>query len=100
MFNDKMFELVKRGAYNCLRGKLLRSRLGGSHPAEGQARELCGRRVIPATGTSRSSWRMMINQGMTLHMSGTYLSAQGRYAAGTLEILHRIDEYSGRNGRH
>ncbi len=32
-------------------------------------------------------WRSMPNHGMTPHISGTSLSAQARYAAGTREIL-------------
>jgi formate dehydrogenase len=37
-------------------------------------------------------WRRMPNQGMTPHISGTSLSAQARYAAGTLEILQNFFE--------
>ena len=32
-------------------------------------------------------WRTMPHHGMTPHISGTSLSAQARYAAGTREIL-------------
>ena len=32
-------------------------------------------------------WRTMPNHGMTPHMSGSSLSAQARYSAGTREIL-------------
>lgn len=32
-------------------------------------------------------WRRMPHEGMTPHMSGSSLSAQARYAAGTREIL-------------
>jgi len=32
-------------------------------------------------------WRSMPHHGMTPHISGTSLSAQARYAAGTREIL-------------
>ena len=32
-------------------------------------------------------WRSMTHHGMTPHISGTSLSAQARYAAGTREIL-------------
>ena len=37
-------------------------------------------------------WRRMPHQGMTPHISGTSLSAQARYAAGTLEILQNFLE--------
>ena len=50
-------------------------------------------RAMPAMCGSRSRapsdhpWRTMPHHGMTPHISGTSLSAQARYAAGTREIL-------------
>ena len=44
----------------------------------------------PATEVRREAtnpWRTMPHHGMTPHISGTSLSAQARYAAGTREIL-------------
>ena len=57
------------------------------------ARERAARRATPATSGSRSRrrqshpWRTMPHHGMTPHISGSSLSAQARYAAGTREIL-------------
>ena len=42
---------------------------------------------IPQPAPKDHPWRTMPNNGMTPHMSGTSLSAQARYAAGTREIL-------------
>jgi formate dehydrogenase len=48
---------------------------------------------MPAMSGSRSRrpttirWRTMPYEGMTPHISGTWLSAQARYAVGTREIL-------------
>ena len=58
-----------------------------------RAGERAARRATPATSGSRSRppadhpWRTMPHHGMTPHISGTSLSAQARYAAGTREIL-------------
>ena len=42
---------------------------------------------FPEPAPQDHPWRTMPFNGMTPHMSGTSLSAQTRYAAGTLEIL-------------
>jgi len=41
----------------------------------------------PRAAPADHPWRTMPYNGMTPHISGTSLSAQARYAAGTLEIL-------------
>ncbi len=90
MFDDKMLSLTKRGAYliNTARGALCdrdRKSFGRCSPDKWLA--------TPATCGSRNPhpsihpWRTMPNQGMTPHISGSSLSGQARYAAGTLEIL-------------
>ena len=64
-------------------------------PRRGRARagERPACRAMRATSGSRSRrpsdhpWRTMPHHGMTPHTSGTSLSAQARYAAGTREIL-------------
>jgi formate dehydrogenase len=43
--------------------------------------------MVPAASASRSPWRTMPHNGMTPHISGSSLSAQSRFAAGTREIL-------------
>jgi len=42
---------------------------------------------FPQPAPNDHVWRTMPNHGMTPHTSGTSLSAQARYAAGTREIL-------------
>jgi formate dehydrogenase len=42
---------------------------------------------FPQPAPTDHSWRTMPHHGMTPHISGTSLSAQARYAAGTREIL-------------
>jgi formate dehydrogenase len=42
---------------------------------------------FPQPASKDHPWRTMPFNGMTPHISGTSLSAQARYAAGTLEIL-------------
>jgi formate dehydrogenase len=84
MINDETLKLFKRGAYlvNTARGKLcdrdaiVRALEGG---------QLAGYAGEPAPNDH--PWRTMPNNGMTPHISGTSLSAQARYAAGTREIL-------------
>lgn len=41
----------------------------------------------PQPAPSDHPWRTMPNHGMTPHISGSSLSAQARYAAGTREVL-------------
>jgi formate dehydrogenase len=48
---------------------------------------------IPSTAIAVFiEWRTMLYNGMTPHISGSSLSAQARYAAGTLEILQGFFE--------
>ena len=90
LFDDELIARMKRGAYliNTARGKIC----DRDAVARGAARAASWR-ATPATSGSRSRrpsdhpWRTMPHHGMTPHTSGTSLSAQARYAAGTREIL-------------
>ena len=62
-------------------------RRGRRGAGERPARRLRRRRLVPAAGAAGPPWRTMPHHGMTPHISGTSLSAQARYAAGTREIL-------------
>ncbi|MBB4097968.1 NAD-dependent formate dehydrogenase [Sphingomonas kyeonggiensis] len=89
MFNAEFLAGMKRGSYivNTARGKLfdrdaLVAALNSGHIA-GYAGDVWYPQPAPAD----HPWRAMPHNGMTPHTSGTSLSAQARYAAGTREIL-------------
>ncbi|PXV53319.1 formate dehydrogenase [Dyella jiangningensis] len=89
MFDDKMFALMKRGAYliNTARGALCDRDAVVRALESGQLAGYGGDVWFPQPAPIDHPWRRMPHQGMTPHISGTSLSAQARYAAGTLEIL-------------
>lgn len=89
MFDDKMLALVKRGAYviNTARGKLCDRDAIVRALESGTLAGYAGDVWFPQPAPVDHPWRRMPNQGMTPHISGSTLSAQARYAAGTLEIL-------------
>jgi len=88
-FNDRMFGLMKRGAYliNTARGKLVERDAVVRALESGQLAGYAGDVWFPQPAPKDHPWRTMPYNGMTPHISGTSLSAQARYAAGTLEIL-------------
>jgi formate dehydrogenase len=88
-FNDRMFSLMKRGAYliNTARGKLIERDAVVRALESGQLAGYAGDVWFPQPAPKDHPWRTMPFNGMTPHISGTSLSAQTRYAAGTLEIL-------------
>ena len=94
MFDDTMFALVKRGAYliNTARGALCDRDAVVRALESGQLAGYAGDVWYPQPAPIDHPWRRMPNQGMTPHISGTSLSAQARYAAGTLEILQNFFE--------
>src|SRR5271155_2752054 len=88
-FNDRMFAQMKRGAYliNTARGKLVERDAVVRALQSGQLAGYAGDVWFPQPAPKDHPWRTMPYNGMTPHISGTSLSAQERYAAGTLEIL-------------
>jgi formate dehydrogenase len=88
-FNDKMFCLMKPGSYliNTARGKLVERDAVVRALESGQLAGYAGDVWFPQPAPKDHPWRTMPYNGMTPHISGTSLSAQARYAAGTLEIL-------------
>ena len=89
MFDDAMFALMKRGAYlvDCARGDLCDRDAVVRALESGKLAGYAGDVWFPQPAPSDHPWRRMPHQGMTPHISGSSLSAQARYAAGTLEIL-------------
>ncbi len=89
LLDGKMFAKMKRGAYvvNCARGKLVDRDAVVRALESGHLAGYAGDVWFPEPAQGDHPWRTMPFNGMTPHMSGTSLSAQARYAAGTLEIL-------------
>ncbi len=89
MFNDALIARMKRGAYlvNTARGKICDRDAVVRALESGQLAGYAGDVWYPQPAPADHPWRSMPNHGMTPHISGSSLSAQARYAAGTREIL-------------
>ena len=89
MFNDALIGKMKRGAYlvNTARGKICDRDAVVRALESGQLAGYAGDVWFPQPPPRDHPWRTMPHHGMTPHVSGTSLSAQARYAAGTREIL-------------
>jgi formate dehydrogenase len=89
MFNEKLLSKMKRGAYiiNTARGKICDRDAIVRSLESGHLAGYAGDVWFPQPAPQDHPWRTMPNHGMTPHISGTSLSAQTRYAAGTREIL-------------
>src|SRR5579863_8111831 len=85
LFDDKMFARMKRGAYlvNTARGKICNRDAVVRALESGQLAGYAGDVWFPQPAPKDHPWRTMPHHGMTPHISGTSLSAQARYAAGT-----------------
>jgi formate dehydrogenase len=89
LFNDELIGRMKRGAYlvNTARGKICDRDAVVRALESGQLAGYAGDVWFPQPAPRDHPWRTMPWHGMTPHTSGTSLSAQARYAAGTREIL-------------
>ncbi len=89
LFNDKLIGMMKRGSYivNTARGKIVDRDAIVRALKSGQLAGYAGDVWFPQPPAKDHPWRTMPHHGMTPHISGTSLSAQARYAAGTREIL-------------
>jgi formate dehydrogenase len=89
MFNDKLIAKMKRGSYivNTARGKICDRDAIVRALESGQLAGYAGDVWFPQPAPRDHPWRTMPHHGMTPHISGSSLSAQARYAAGTREIL-------------
>jgi formate dehydrogenase len=89
LFDEKMFGRMKRGAYlvNTARGKICNRDAVAQALETGQLAGYAGDVWFPQPAPQDHPWRTMPHHGMTPHISGSSLSAQARYAAGTREIL-------------
>ena len=89
LFDDELIATMKRGAYliNTARGKICDRDAIVRALESGQLAGYAGDVWFPQPAPADHPWRTMPHHGMTPHVSGSSLSAQARYAAGTREIL-------------
>ncbi|MFC6155709.1 NAD-dependent formate dehydrogenase [Kribbella jiaozuonensis] len=89
LFGDKLLGTMKRGTYliNTARAKIADRDAIVRALESGQLAGYAGDVWYPQPAPADHPWRTMPHHGMTPHISGSSLSAQTRYAAGTREIL-------------
>ena len=89
LFDTELINQMKKGAYliNTARGKICNKDAIVQALESGQLSGYAGDVWFPQPAPNDHVWRTMPHHGMTPHTSGTSLSAQTRYAAGTREIL-------------
>jgi formate dehydrogenase len=89
LFDDALLVAMKRGTYlvNTARGKIVDRDAVVRALESGQLAGYAGDVWFPQPAPADHPWRTMPHHGMTPHISGSSLSAQTRYAAGTREIL-------------
>jgi formate dehydrogenase len=89
LFDEQLIGTMKRGAYlvNTARGKICDRDAVARALESGQLAGYAGDVWFPQPAPKDHPWRTMPHHGMTPHISGSSLSAQARYAAGTREIL-------------
>jgi formate dehydrogenase len=99
LFDDELIGKMKRGAYliNTARGKICDRDAVVRALESGQLAGYAGDVWFPQPAPRDHPWRTMPHHGMTPHVSGSSLSAQARYAAGTREILENY--FAGRPQR-
>jgi formate dehydrogenase len=89
LFDDELIGQMKRGAYlvDTARAKICDRDAVVRACESGQLAGYAGDVWYPQPAPPDHPWRTMPWHGMTPHISGSSLSAQARYAAGTREIL-------------
>ncbi|MGW8552199.1 NAD-dependent formate dehydrogenase [Streptomyces tubercidicus] len=89
LFDDELIGAMKRGSYivNTARALIVSRDAVVRALNSGQLAGYAGDVWYPQPPPSDHPWRTMPYEAMTPHVSGTTLSAQARYAAGTREIL-------------
>ena len=96
VFDDELLSTMKRGAYliNTARALIVDRDAVVRALESGQLAGYAGDVWYPQPAPKDHPWRTMPYHGMTPHISGSSLSAQTRYAAGTREILESYFEGS------
>ena len=89
LFDDELIGSMRRGSYivNTARGAIMEPDAVARALESGQLAGYAGDVWYPQPPPVDHPWRTMPHNAMTPHTSGTSLSAQARYAAGTREIL-------------
>ena len=89
MFDEKLLASMRRGSYivNTARAEETVPEAIAAALKSGQLAGYAGDVWYPQPPPPDHPWRTMPNNAMTPHVSGTTVSAQARYAAGTREIL-------------
>jgi len=89
MINESVLHGMKRGSYlvNTARAELCDRDAVVRALESGHLAGYAGDVWFPQPPSADHPWRKMPHHAMTPHISGTTLSAQARYAAGTREIL-------------
>jgi formate dehydrogenase len=89
LFDEQLISTMKRGAYliNTARALICDRDAVVQALESGQLAGYAGDVWYPQPAPADHPWRTMPFNGMTPHISGSSLSAQTRYAAGTREIL-------------
>jgi formate dehydrogenase len=89
LFDQALLATMRRGAYivNTARAEIVDRDAIVAALNSGQLAGYAGDVWYPQPPPADHPWRTMPHNAMTPHVSGTTLSAQARYAAGTREIL-------------
>jgi formate dehydrogenase len=89
LFDDAMLSKMRPGSYlvNTARAKICDRDAVVRALERGHLAGYAGDVWFPQPAPDDHPWRSMPHEGMTPHISGSSLSAQARYAAGTREIL-------------
>jgi formate dehydrogenase len=89
LFNAELISKMKQGSYlvNTARAEICNRDAVVRSLESGHLAGYAGDVWFPQPPPADHPWRTMPNNGMTPHMSGSSLSGQARYAAGTREIL-------------
>jgi formate dehydrogenase len=89
LFDAELIGSMRRGSYivNTARAEIVVRDAVVAALESGQLAGYAGDVWYPQPPAADHPWRTMPNEAMTPHTSGTTLSAQARYAAGTREIL-------------
>ncbi|WP_330461058.1 NAD-dependent formate dehydrogenase [Streptomyces sp. NBC_00820] len=89
LFDEKLLNSMRKGSYivNTARAQIVDRDAIVRALESGQLGGYAGDVWYPQPAPADHPWRTMPFNGMTPHISGTSLTAQARYAAGTREIL-------------